>query len=80
MYIYTQQLQRGSGAGTARPRGPCWYSVYLLNWYKSTNTDAEGAAGLRELAVEARELKHQVLGSSSSSLPDSENEQPGTHI
>jgi MFS family permease len=21
-----------------------WYSVYLLYWYKSTNTDAEGAA------------------------------------
>ena len=23
---------------------PLWYSVYLLYWYKSTNTDAEGAA------------------------------------
>ena len=23
---------------------PLWYSIYLLYWYKSTNTDAEGAA------------------------------------
>ncbi len=34
---------------TRRSRMRCRYSVYLLYWYKSTNTDAEGAAAvLRE--------------------------------
>ena len=26
------------------------YSIYLLYWYKSTNTDAEGAAGAEKQA------------------------------
>ena len=26
-----------------------WYSFYLLYWYKSTNTDAEGAAAVKAL-------------------------------
>ena len=36
----------------AMPDGPCkrgvrdGYSVYLLYWYKSTNTDAEGAGSM----------------------------------
>ena len=29
----------------------CWYSVCLLYWYRSTNTDAEGAAAAVEAAL-----------------------------
>jgi hypothetical protein len=30
--------------GRTRPLVPCRYAIYLLYWYKSTNTDAEGAS------------------------------------
>jgi hypothetical protein len=32
-----------NAAGGRRRRTRAWYSIYLLYWYKSTNSDAEGA-------------------------------------
>jgi hypothetical protein len=38
--------------------GLCRYSIYLLYWYKSTNTDAEGCAEVGRAAE--RELKERA--------------------
>ena len=49
IYIYINRIQgklnQGSGnTALKQVKVPARYSVYLLYWYQSTNTDAEGAA------------------------------------
>jgi hypothetical protein len=38
------KAQRLTQKALCRGHAPLRYSLYLLYWYKSTNTDAEGAA------------------------------------
>ena len=51
VYIYTYiyigdaaEVLGDDASGRTRPLVPCRYAIYLLYWYNSTNTDAEGAA------------------------------------
>ena len=57
MYKSTNTDAAEAPAAAADAQGPdsgvARYSVYLLYWYKSTNTDAEGAARARHASAVA---------------------------
>ncbi len=38
------------------------YSVYLLYWYKSTNTDAEGATGATAMSLALSRNEERIYG------------------